>query len=45
MTNNQTVIIRFDGNYFSYPDSNGNIIRIPAISGATNSQFDGIVYA
>ena len=35
---NQTVIIRFDGNYFSYADKNGNLVRIPAISGATNSQ-------
>ena len=35
---NQTTIIRFDGNYFSYTDSSGNLVRIPAISGTTNSQ-------
>lgn len=35
---NQTHIIRFDGNYFSYTDENGEVIRIPAISGKTNSQ-------
>jgi hypothetical protein len=43
---NQTVIIRFDGNYFSYTDNNGNLVRIPAISGATssqNSQFQNVV--
>ena len=41
---NQTTIIRFDGNYFSYTDSSGNLVRIPAISGTTNSQFEDIAY-
>ena len=43
---NQTTIIRFDGNYFSYTDSSGNLVRIPAISGKTdsqNSQFQNVV--
>ena len=35
---NQTHIIRFDGNYFSYTDLNGILIRIPAISGNTKYQ-------
>ena len=46
MANNQTVIIRFDGNYFSYTDNNGNLVRIPAISGKTssqNSQFQNVI--
>jgi hypothetical protein len=35
---NQTIIIRFDGNYFSYTDDIGNLFRIPAISGKIDSQ-------
>jgi hypothetical protein len=37
MTTNQTHIIRFDGNYFSYTDNNGKLVKIPAISGRNNS--------
>ena len=38
MTTSQTPIIRFDGNYFSYTDNNGKLVKIPAISGKTDSQ-------
>ncbi len=32
------IIITFDGNYLSYIDSNGNLIKIPAISGGIDHQ-------
>lgn len=36
--NNQTVLVRFDGRYFSYADTNGDLVKIPAISGRPDRQ-------
>ncbi len=35
---NQTTVVKFDGYYLSYTDTNGNLVKIPAISGDVNYQ-------
>ncbi|MFT7098697.1 MAG: hypothetical protein ACJAS6_000562, partial [Rickettsiales bacterium] len=45
MPTNQSIVVNFDGQYLSYTDLNGSLVRIPAISGRDgyqNPQHQGL---